>query len=203
VGSGGFSAGLLLRLLWIVTLIVSVTLYHRGSAQRVGPKLAIAALAVVTIYSAGLFALHAVALREATIQAAAIANRHAEQVLKLAAMPTAGNPTGWVCVMETDRATYRFNLYLLRDLPGSSNFVRYEKPDGLPAEKVVEASRDNRSQIFLGFARFPVIRVLGEDCATQTLVQFADLRYTEPGKGRGTFSLDVPVDCPNLAKQSR
>jgi hypothetical protein len=203
VGSGGFLSSLPLRLLWIVVLIVSVTLYKRGFGERAGSKIAIAALAVVTIYSTVLFAAHAVALRRANVQAAGIANSHAEQLLKVAAMATAANPTGWVCVMETDRATYRFNLSLTSDPPGSSAFVRYEKLSGRSAEMVAEAVRDNRAQIFLGFARFPVMRVVGEDCATETLVQFADLRYTEPGRGRGTFSLDVPVACPDLKKQSK
>jgi hypothetical protein len=111
-------------------------------------------------------------------------------------MPTVANPAEWVCAMETDRATYRFHLSLLHATSGDSDLLRYEKPQGLSAEAVAEAARDGRSEIFLGFARFPVVNVIGEDCATQTLVQFADLRYTEPGKGRGTFSLDVPVDCP-------
>ena len=203
VGSGGLLSSLPLRLLWIVVLIVSVTLYKRGFGERAGSKIAIAALAVVTIYSTVLFAAHAVALRRAKVQAAGIANSHAEQLLKVAAMATAANPTGWVCVMETDRATYRFNLSLTSDPPGSSAFVRYEKLSGRPAEMVAEAAGDNRAQIFLGFARFPVMRVVGEDCATETLVQFADLRYTEPGRGRGTFSLDVPVACPDLKKQSK
>jgi hypothetical protein len=118
-------------------------------------------------------------------------------------MPTVANPTEWICVMETERATYRFNLSLLRSAAGSARIVRYEKPQGLDAEAVALAARDSRSQVFLGFARFPVVRVAGEDCATQTLVQFADLRYTEPGRSRGTFTLDVPVDCPTLDKASR
>jgi len=74
--------------------------------------------------------------------------------------------------------------------------VRYKKPEGADAEAAAQAERDGRSEVFLGFARFPVVHVVGEDCVTQTLVEFADLRYTEPGQGRGTFSLDVPVDCP-------
>jgi len=39
--------------------------------------------------------------------------------------------------------------------------------------------------MFFEFARFPVERVIDSSCATQTLVQFADLRYTEPGKVEG------------------
>ncbi len=199
-GAGRLADEMLLRLLWIVALIVLVTLYRRKIGERRGAKIAITALATVTIYCAGLAAAHAVALRQAKLQAARIAGSHAEQILKLAAMPTVANPTAWLCVMETDRATYRFRLSLLREPPGSATVARFEKPAGLSGEAVVQAGRDDRAQVFLGFARFPSVRVVGEDCATQTLVQFADLRYTEPGiepgKGRGTFSLQVPVDCP-------
>jgi inner membrane protein len=194
--SGRSLDSMFLPLLWIVVLIISVTLYRLGFGERAGRKIAIAALLVVTVYGAGLFVAHAVALRQAKAQAAAIANSHSEHIINLAAMATAANPTGWVCVMKTDRATYRFELSLLRDLPASSAFVRYENLEGVEAKSVEAAERDYRAQVFLGFARFPVMRVVGEDCVTQTLVQFADLRYTEPGNGRGTFSLDVPVDCP-------
>ena len=189
-------AGLLLRLLWIVVLIGSVTLYRRGLGERARSGLAIAALATVTVYGVGLFAIHARALQQARVHAGAIASSHAEHVLKLAAMPLAANPLVWTCVMETDRATYRFNLSLTGDPLDSPGILRYERPTGSATLKVAEAERDSRAQIFLGFARFPVMRVVGEDCATATLVQFADLRYTEPGQGRGTFSLDVPVACP-------
>jgi inner membrane protein len=185
-----------IRIIWIVVMIGLVLPYRRRLGGRDGARIALTALAVVVVYCVGLFGAHALALREAKMQAAAIANSRAEQVLNLAAMPTAANPAGWVCVMETNRATYKFNLSLISGFAGPSNIVRYEKLDGAPAEKVAEATRDRRAQIFLGFARFPVTRVAGEDCATQTLVQFADLRYTEPGSRRGTFSLDVPVDCP-------
>ena len=184
------------RLLWIVALIVLVTLYRRKVGGRRGATIAIAALVTATIYCGGLAAAHGLALRQARVQANNLAASNAEQVVRIAAMPTVANPTEWVCVMETDRATYRFKLSLLRSLPGSANIVRYEKPVGAGAQAMSEAAGDSRSEIFLGFARFPVVRVVGDDCATQTLVQFADLRYTEPGKSNGTFSLDVPVDCP-------
>jgi hypothetical protein len=118
-------------------------------------------------------------------------------------MPTMANPIDWLSVMETDRATYKFNTSLLHRTPQPSNVIRYEKLQGAAAEAIAQAERDGRAEIFLGFARFPVVRVVGGDCLTQTLVQFADLRYTEPGKGRGTFSLDVPVECPVLNNQGR
>ncbi len=190
----------LIRLLWIGALIVLVTLYWRSrtSGKPFGAKVAVAALATVAIYLAGLFVVHSFALRQAQTVAAEIAGRNGEQVIKVAAMPTVANPTEWICAMETNRATYRFGLSLLRTQPGSANVSRFEKPTGAAAAAVDAAERDYGARVFLGFARFPVTRVLGEDCMTQTLVQFADLRYTEPGKSRGSFSLDVPVECPKL-----
>jgi inner membrane protein len=197
----------LLRLIWIVVLIALVPLYRRNFGRRVGHRIALAGLAAITIYAAGLFVAHAVALRQAKVEAAAIANNHSEQVLKLAAMPTLANPSEWLCVLETDRATYKFSLSLFHDLPPSSGVARFEKPTSIGARAVDEARNDERARIFLGFARFPGVRVVGEDCATQTLVQFADIRYTEPGKepgnGRGTFSLQVPVECPLGDKLNR
>jgi hypothetical protein len=73
---------------------------------------------------------------------------------------------------------------------------RYEKPSGRGEQLEALASRDRRAQILLGFSRFPIARVENDNCLGQTLVQFADLRYTEPGVSRGNFSLEVPIDCP-------
>lgn len=57
-------------------------------------------------------------------------------------------------------------------------------------------ARDPRAQVLLGFARFPIAQLESDNCIGRTLVQFADLRYTEPGVSRGSFSLSVPVECP-------
>ena len=122
--------------------------------------------------------------------------------MRVAAMPTVGDPTAWLCLVETDRATYKFNLSLI-DLKEATHFERFEKPTGKAAAVIDVAERDRRAQIFMGFARFPGFRVIDESCATQTLVQFADLRYTEPGSGRGTFSLELPVDCAPLELDER
>jgi hypothetical protein len=74
-------------------------------------------------------------------------------------------------------------------------FERYEKPTGRAAELSALAAEDRRAKILLNFARFPIARVPDENCVSQTIVQIADLRYTEPGATRGTFSLNVPVEC--------
>jgi len=65
------------------------------------------------------------------------------------------------------------------------------------AAAIQEVSSEKPARVFLGFARFPVARLADPSCATQTLLQLADLRYTEPGNSRGTFAVDLPVDCPD------
>jgi hypothetical protein len=122
-----------------------------------------------------------------------VASQNGESLSELAAMPMLANPFDWQAVFETNRATYRFGLKL-RSREGLSNLKRYEKPE-LPASTLVsEALKTRPAQIFMGFARFPV-SVVDPNCTSKTFVQLADLRYTEPGSGRGTFALDVPVEC--------
>ncbi len=196
----GNSNTIFLRVFWIVALILVVILYRRKIGERFGAKVAIAGLLTVTVYCVALAAAHEVALNKAKLVANGIANSHSEQVSKLAAMPTVADPVHWICVFETDRATYKFNLSLLGKAQTPAKVIRYEKPSGPDADAVAIARRDNRAEIFLGFARFPVVKVVGADCSTQTLVQFADLRYTEPGRQLGgTFALDVPIACPKTA----
>jgi hypothetical protein len=83
-----------------------------------------------------------------------------------------------------------------------TRIVRYEKPAGQLDRALREVSDDRRTQVFLGFARFPVARLSTQDCTSQTLVQLADLRYTEPGTQRGSFSLELPVDCGSALTES-
>jgi len=143
--------------------------------------------------------------------ASSVANRAAsqlnERVLRVVAMPTLANPVRWFSVAETDRAIYRFPVKLGTTDAESLGVVdgyqtdapegieRYEKPTDQSAVLAAEASQDQRAQILLDFARFPIAHVPKQDCLSQTIVQFSDLRYTKPGLGRGMFSLTVPVDC--------
>jgi hypothetical protein len=73
--------------------------------------------------------------------------------------------------------------------------ARVEKPSGEDAEVVGRAAGDPAARVLLGFARFPVARVRRADSGGW-VVQFADLRFTEPGARPrpGGFALDVPVD---------
>ena len=173
-----------------------VLLFIKRVGDRLGSKLAMTALVLVIVYWGGLLFAHSRAESHAFEQATVVAGKD-EKISRLAAMPTLANPFGWDCVFETDKATYRFHL-TLGSKARASRTVRYERPTGPLARVLKEVSEDRRTQIFLGFARFPVAKLSDEDCTSQTFLQLADLRYTEPGTSRGTFTLELPVDCPDI-----
>ena len=111
-------------------------------------------------------------------------------------MPTLANPLRWDFVFETDKATYRFPVALNGQTP-AGRVIRYPQPSGKLAATLETAAQQKPAHVFLGFARFPVAQLADPDCTTQTLLQLADLRYTEPGRSRGTFAVQLPVDCPD------
>ncbi len=182
-----------IRVFWITVLISLVVLFATRAGNRWGRKIAIASFVIVLAYLGGLAWAHSLAIKKGMFEASAMAHS-GETVSRLAAMPTLANPVTWECVFETERATYRFDLSLLTG-NAARDIVRYEKLSPEESLLVQKASEDRRAQILLGFSRFPVVQVSDIDCTTQTLVQFADLRYTEPGKSRGNFALEIPVDC--------
>jgi inner membrane protein len=184
--------------LWVAALAVLVISHRLRFGPRWGSKIALAAFVLLFVYWGGLAFLHSRALNRASAVMISAAN-NGEQVIRLVAMPTLANPAHWQSVAETDRAVYRFDLYLIGDANNAPRVVRFEKPDAAGAKLIALASQDRRARIFLEFARFPMERVVDADCVTQTLVQFADLRYTEPGRSRGNFSLEVPLECPRNA----
>jgi inner membrane protein len=192
-----------IRGVWVSTLLVLIVLSLKRIGERLGSRIAITSLVLLVLYWSGLAFVHVRALTLAR-EVADQMKSPGESIIKLAAMPTLANPLRWDCVFETDQATYRFDLKLLPRTPVTRS-VRYEKPAGKLAQALNIVSSDRRSQIFLGFARFPVARLSDPDCASQTLVQLADLRYTEPGTSRGTFSLEIPIDCaqPRISNNER
>jgi inner membrane protein len=185
----------LLLCFWIAAVIVIVGLFVLGARQRWGSKIAFVALAVVVAYWGALSFLHSLALEKGRVEANQIVTPNGETVARFAAMPTLANPLRWDFVFETDRATYRFPVALNGQTP-AGRVIRYPKPSGKLAAALESVSRGKPAHVFLGFARFPVARLADPDCTTQTLLQLADLRYTEPGTSRGTFAVDLPVDCP-------
>ena len=200
---GAAAARMILLVGVFVFIIVRLTGFLRGSERIV----ATAALSLVIFYWGGLALVHRKALASADSVADHAASQFHEGVLRVVAMPTLANPTRWFCVAETDQAIYRF-VVKLGDPSGDAlpivdgyqtdapeGIERYAKPANQAAELASVASKDRRARILLDFARFPIAHVPEQDCVSQTIVQFSDLRYTKPGAGRGTFSLNVPVEC--------
>jgi len=190
---GGLPHMWVIRSLWLLMLVFAIVLYVKRVGERFRWKIGVTAILAVCLYWSLLMLAHARALTRGNEIAAQILPRE-ESLSRLAAMPTLANPFNWDCVFETDKATYRFNLSLSSNVP-VSRVVRFEKPAGNLETALTRVANDRRTKVFLGFARFPVARLSNEDCAAQTLVQLADLRYTEPGTGRGAFTLDLPTDC--------
>ena len=186
----------LIAVLWIAALLVLIVLFVKGARERWGRNIALVAIALVLCYWSTLAFAHSRALTRGNEEAAKLAGANGEAVARLAAMPRLANPFRWDCVFETDRATYRFDIGVIGNT-GRDHTVRYAKPDAELENIVQPIFAERPVKIFLGFARFPVMQLSDPSCTAQTLVQLADLRYTEPGKSRGTFALEVPVDCPD------
>ena len=203
LGNSEFNIPLIVRAGWVIGIIALIAARWARLHERWGRSIALAALAFILVYWGGLGLMHARAFNEATRVAGDFAATRRETVTRLAAMPTLADPTLWRCVADTDTgATFRFNLDLKRVGGPPRDLVLYERPSGETEAAVAKARRDQRAAIFLDFARFPVAQTRG-DCLTETLVQFADLRYTEPGgQRRGSFSLEVPVQCPTEVGES-
>ncbi|HSE32322.1 MAG TPA: metal-dependent hydrolase [Pyrinomonadaceae bacterium] len=183
---------------WFGTLLILVVLFVIKAHERWGARVAVVGLALVLSYWIGLSFAHRRALSLTTDVANVIASQYQESVKRLAVMPTLADPFRWDSTFETNGATYRFRLGILEKDRTPGRLVRYPKPEGELAAAIQQISEDRRLKIFLDFARFPVARLRDPACTTETLVQFADLRYTEPGRQRATFTIDLPVDCRSL-----
>jgi inner membrane protein len=187
-----------ISIVWITALFAIIILFSLGARERWGTKIAFVAIGIVLAYWGVLAFLHSRALTEGREAAYGIAVSNGETLGRIAAMPTLANPLRWDFVFDTDKATYRFPLVLNRQTP-AQNLIRYPRPSGKLAATLDAAAREKPAHVFLGFARFPVAKLADPDCTTQTLLQLADLRYTEPGRSRGTFAVELPVDCPDEA----
>ena len=182
--------------LWLILIAGLLVIWRTPHEWRA--KIAFASFAVVVVYWGALGFAHSRALAHGSEEAQRIVAPSGESISRLAAMPTLANPLRWDCVFETNKATYRFPVALNGQTP-AGRILRYAKPSGTLAMALQEVSAQKPAQVFLGFARFPVAQLANADCTTQTLLQLADLRYTEPGRSRGTFAVDLPVDCPDQA----
>ncbi|MEK6335324.1 MAG: metal-dependent hydrolase [Acidobacteriota bacterium] len=198
------------RAVWVTGILIIILARFVRVDKRWGNLIPRIALVLLVSYWGTLAWMHHAAFVRATAFANQISSAQGENFVRTIATPTVANPFRWLCVAETDRAMYRFsvgvgpgefqadpaNMIEGRRSDSPTAVERYEKPSGRGAELLSLASKDRRAQILTGFSRFLVARVEPDNCVGQTLVQFADLRYTEPGASRGNFALDVPVECP-------
>jgi len=193
-----FGAGLPVaaHAVWFGGLAVFFVLHVSGLAKRRGELVAAASLALVVVYCGALALFHHSALNDSQVAAQKLAARDGEKVLRVAATPALADPLAWRCFAETDRSTLRFDLSLGEKTQAENprGLLKIEKPEGAARELVERASTDGHARVLLDFARFPVARVLPLQ-GGGWIVQFADLRFTEPGaRSRvGGFALDVPV----------
>ena len=196
------------RMILLFGVVGLFTVRVIGIARGREKIIAASVLVLIFCYWSGLALAHGSALHAAASVANHSASQFNEKVSRVVAMPTLANPARWFCVAETDRAIYRFSVKLGTASSASSlqivdgyqtdapdGIERFEKPTDESAALAAVASQDRRARILLDFARFFIAHVPEQDCVSQTIVQFSDLRYTKPGSGRGAFSLNVPVEC--------
>ena len=182
--------------LWLVLVVGLLVIWRTRPETK--SRIAFVSFAIVVAYWGALAFAHSRAVATGREEAQRIVSANGESVSRLAAMPTLANPLRWDCVFDTDKATYRFLVALNGQTP-AGRVIRYAKPTGSLAAALQDVSAQKPARVFLGFARFPVAQLADPSCTTQTLLQLADLRYTEPGRSRGTFAVDLPVDCPERA----
>jgi inner membrane protein len=198
--NAGLENATTIRVVWFLALACLGLARWFNFGPRRGSRLAHAALFFVLIYWGALSLLHRNALKHAEVVVNQLASARGESVRRVAAMPTLANPLRWRCLAETDRATYLYNVTAggQDNAITEANALRYAKPENEQAALAANAATDERARVMLNFARFPVVRVEG-DCMTQAIVQFADLRYTEPrggGRSGGFAAVEIPVACP-------
>lgn len=181
---------------WCAGLAAFALLRWKVAAVRFGRKVAGVALAFVLLYCGILTVVQARARHEAEVFAGGLASPEAGRVLRVAATPVLADPFTWRCLSETDRTTTRFDMRFGAASPKDlRNVVSVPKLADEDAEVVRRASEGYAARVLLDFARFPVARVHRADSGGW-VVQFADLRFTEPGSRAraGGFALDVTVD---------
>jgi inner membrane protein len=183
----------LLVAVWLLALLFFVLMFFIKADRRWGRRIALGAFVIAGVYLVGLTLTHQSAVAKAQAHAASIASQQGETIARLAVMPTLANPFRWQCTFKTEGATYRFVLDIFNEDQGG--LIRYPVPTGELAAAMEQITLERSARIFLDFARFPVARLKEKGCTTQTLLQLADLRYTEPGSGRSTFTLELPVNC--------
>ncbi len=188
-----------LRAIWLACLAAVAFAYRAGVGERWGSRVAVVALAFVVVYWGVLAIIQRQALQRGQEFAKTLADADRSTLAKLAAMPLPMNPTRWLCIAESERATHRFVLGPATKSPEDVKVLsRHQKPQEREAAAVRDITNDPRAQIFLDFARFPVFQV-NEDGAGS--VRITDVRFGEPPRGQtdggpGNFTISIPARTP-------
>lgn len=183
-------------LFWCAGLAALGFMRRRDFGERFGRGVAASALAFLLFYCTVLWVVQTRARGEATYAARQLATEEEGRGLRVAATPVLADPFTWRCLAENEQLTVRFDMRLGQGRPEElRNLVFYQRHAGEEAEAVRRAAEDPDARVLLDFARFPVARVRRLEPGGW-VVQFADLRFTEPrARARpGGFALDVTVD---------
>ncbi len=195
----GLSGLTFLSVAWPAGILLFAAGYKLRLWERWGRAIPAAALLFVVAYWGALAFMHSRAHDRAAGEAKALASLSGETTQSVAVMPTLANPSRWVVVFVTERATHRYNLNLREshEVGPPPRVERFEKLGDEQAGWLARAAReDYAARVFLDFTRFPAALVEGK-CPAETRLRLADLRFTEPGAARrsGSFALDIPVRC--------
>jgi inner membrane protein len=185
-------------IIWVAVCFLLTYIYRRGISSVGRQKVAIISLCLALAYLMSLYVIHKLAVRKANKLVQVIANEENEVLYKMAVIPFFSNPIQWRCIAETNRATYRFDFPLVEsseDWKSKARMVKYEKPEGASKEVVDLALKDNRVEIFMRFARFPALAIK-DQVGGKKVIQFADLRFGEPGTNQRNMALEVTVPSP-------
>lgn len=179
--------------LLVVIFLLGVPSVFRLATQEIGAKAkqgvsksAIAALAILCIYLAGRYALHARAI-------AAMQNElfHSEVPLKVGAYPDGGNPFEWDGVVITDGTLQEAVVPVLLAKPfDSDRAVIFPKPPDSAALRA--AMGTDTAEEFLAFAKFPRARVIPTEDGYR--VEIYDLRFDPKREGYGGISVAIDLD---------
>jgi hypothetical protein len=129
-------------------------------------------------------------LHERAVETLRARSYQGAEAVRVAAWPTPWNPFVWQGYVSTERFWGLYRVDLNREFDPDRGEVFF-KPEG--AEAVSAVRRTPEGQAFLGFARYPVWRVLPvSEPEGGTLVEATDVRFGLPEDGK--FQLRVVLD---------
>ncbi len=152
-----------------------------GARGGTGRAAALLALAFLPLYAGARWILHERAL--ATLDARIYQN---QVPLRVAALPSPGNPLRWRGLVETSAFYATVELDLREEFdPAAARLLHKPSADPLIALAEQAARRSRPFRVFLDFSRYPLWRFIPEDAPEGALrVEALDLRFGEPPTSR-------------------